>query len=313
MAMNRHVVPRGGRWAVKTEGKPTVPAWYSKVSPRASSTGYRAYKRGMMVMRCGDLFVPFGPRIIATEPCHEAHVFVDAGGQANKLRHWGAAYVHTKADLRAVDEIVAELKRRNAHALTPAGEIKGGKLLDSEVHWVRKQLRGYYIILWYNTYPEYDSKLMMDFRRQFEKVVAVADEGTSGSYSAYWASLKPVNQQKLFSFVVHLQRLGTLFPDEKIASQLAQLHLVADREDLPQSVEAARLVRMSLAATAREAGMKSVNIEEVFKTSPSVGAVTVDLDGDSARLPGLQLVDVMIQGANRRLDGYWKGFLDDYK
>lgn len=266
----------------------------------------------MLTLRCGRVFLPVGPRIETLTPVHEGHLFFDAGGQADDLRHWGAAFVFGRAELDAVTSIIDELRTRNPAVCLPSGEIKGRDLSDGEILWLRQQLRGHYVVLWFNSYPEHDSNLMTGFWKQLEDFIAADASGTVGLFEPYVAALKAVNKHKLFSLIAHAQRLREVLVGDRIGRALAQLRLVADRENLPQAAQAASLVRLFLAATARSAGMRTGSIDELLQGSPDAGRVTVDLDGDSAAVAGLQLVDVMVQGVNRQLDGFPKGFLDPY-
>ncbi len=266
----------------------------------------------MLVMKCGGVFLPVGPRIATLSPVHNGYLFFDAGGQADKLRNWGAAFVLGRSDLEAVNAIVAELRHRNAAVCRADGEIKGGDLPNSEIQWARRRLRGHYVVLWFNSYPELNSELMTGFWDQLTKFIGGNASEALRAYDSYLGGLKAVNLHKVCSLITHVQRMREVLSGDQIAPMLAQLHLVADQENLPQSDRAAKLVRLFLAANANFAGMMTGSFADLESMSASDGSVSVDLNGRSSESAGLQLVDIMVQGVHRKLDGFPRGFLDNY-
>jgi hypothetical protein len=43
---------------------------------------------------------------------------------------------------------------------------------------------------------------------------------------------------------------------------------------------------------------------KALRESPDEGAVRIDMDADSRQIPGLQVVDILLQAVQRRLPGY---------
>jgi hypothetical protein len=118
----------------------------------------------------------------------------------------------------------------------------------------------------------------------------------------YYGELKPLNQHKIVAIVAHLQWLFTRLRSTRTASRLGRVELVIDRENFAHPIKSCgKLVKAFVSSGLQAAGMSYRLTGRAPSEEPHQGAVTVDVEGDSRQVVGLQLVDILLQVVQRQV------------
>lgn len=259
------------------------------------------------------------PRVLPPSPMLDLVAYLDAGGQPSRHRVWGGLATVSEHGLRWIETTLAELRTAHPEAVQPTGEIKGRDAgLDAAVKLgsrLREEDPG--LLFWANWYPRSDGGAMHRIQEQLavflarrravpsrldrDRVGAAFDR--AGRFYAH-ALRRPVNRHKVVSMLAHLTWLTTRCGEWRLAECLRSVTLVIDNENLPAPAEAAYFIKTFAAAQFQAAGMAARLTGTALFEEAGVGTIQVRVDADSAREPGLQVVDVLLQAVQQRLPDY---------
>jgi hypothetical protein len=254
----------------------------------------------------------FGSRISLPSESLSLSVYIDAGGRASMNRVWGGLAAVGEQENAWLVEALGDLRAKNPEACLTSGELKGAHLPDVAVRSIGRRIRDedHRVLFWSNWYPEstrqevvalagrfVDSihglraeRHRLDHQRVDEHYHRVAD---------YLSRLKGINRYKVMSMVAHIQWLTAELKRVSLADQLCTVKVVVDRENLPTPSACAELLKLHVAASLQAAGMSVRLTGRALRERHDEGAVVIDVNADSRDIPGLQLVDMLLQAVQK--------------
>ena len=116
--------------------------------------------------------------------------------------------------------------------------------------------------------------------------------------------LKIVNKHKFVSFITHLHWFYKELNIKKIASIFRSVTICIDRENFPNPEEHSWALKLFASSILQGLGMPYWLTGDIFNEDASHGSVKVDIDCDSSKVPGLEVVDVLLQGVCRNLEDF---------
>jgi len=258
-----------------------------------------------------------GSRIQAPEESLALHVFVDSGGRAAENRVWGGLAAIGDRETGWLEGSILDLKHTHQSLCLPTGELKGSVLPDSVIRSLGRRMRDedHRILFWANWYPTADHPRMvapatktigflkalradrfrLDSRRINDRYRRMA---------TFLEGLKGINRHKVISTIAHLGWLTEELKRRSLAAQLGSVRMVLDREDIPLPRDCSEFLRMFVTTSLQAVGMSARLTWRALGGEPGEGAITIDPGGESADHPGLQFVDILLQGVQRGLPGY---------
>ena len=260
-----------------------------------------------------------GSTIVQPSESLSLYVYIDAGGHASETRVWGGlAAVGGQEDTWLADT-VDDLKVKYPEAVLPSGELKGACLSDIAVRATGRRIRDecHRLLFWSNWYPVSTSRGVIALGGYFVDSISslradrhrldrqLVDDHYRRVTDYLMSRLKDINRHKVMSMMAHIQWLTAELKRVRIADQLCAVKVVIDRENFPEpSSVCADLLKLHVAASLQAAGMSVRLTGRAPFEIHDEGAVVIDVNADSRNIPGLQVVDVLLQAVQRRLPSY---------
>lgn len=265
-----------------------------------------------IVSRFGEL----GTGIAVPRPHFPMSVYTDASGRAGEVRIWGSLAVIGAARDSALDDLMVELNRRNSDKAEPSGELKGKNLPEEEIAFARSQIPPEGAMFWANCYGNRHDRSLQDRHQRLSdlfrciradpcRLDAMHINARFDAAADYYDRLKPVHKHNFVSLVAHHHWLFEQIGRLQIGDSLLSVAFAVDQENFPQPVqECAWFLKLWACAALQSAGV-SIKLTGAALGETNVGgAVTVQVDADSRNKPGLQLVDILLQGVARDVRGF---------
>lgn len=256
-------------------------------------------------------------RIQAPAESLSLQVFVDAGGRASENRVWGGLAVVDNLEATWLDTTMYDLRSKHDQLCLPTGELKGSALPDREIHSLGRRIEDedHRILFWANWYPTADHPRMVALATKIVSFLRAlrADRYRLDStqindrynrMTTFLKELKGINRHKVVSTIAHLAWLTEEVRRADLGPQLGSVEIVLDREDIPLPHDCAEFLRLFIAASLQAVGMSARLTWRTLNEEPDRGAITVNPNAESMKTPGVQFVDVLIQGVQRGLPGY---------
>lgn len=266
---------------------------------------------GMLKTTLGRL----GSSIISPDRSLDLFVFLDAGGRPSGHRLWAGLAAVGERELARIEEDMEHLKQAYPDRLERDGELKGknvpvevAKKLGRKLHSSANRRSRF----WVNWYPRHDDgtcqqlcQVLSDVLRTYRVNPSMRDSGRAEKWfvakTRLFDDLKPTNRHKMLSILASIGWLCEEIKRVEIGPQMRSVRVCVDQENLPGMEDCAALVKGFTCACLQGVGMSVRLTGKVFRESHEEGAVAVRLDCDSARCPGLQYVDVLLQVVQDRV------------
>ncbi len=258
-----------------------------------------------------------GSRIQAPAESLSLQVFVDAGGRATENRVWGGLAAIGDIEATWLAGAMLDLKSRHQQLCLPTGELKGSALPDSEIRSLGCRMRDedHRILFWANWYPAAEHPRMIaqatrtiaflrSLRADRYRLDAKQIDDRYSRMATFLADLKGINRHKVVSTLTHLEWLTKELKRTSLGAQLGSVKIVLEREDIPLPRDCAEFLRLFVVASLQSVGMSARLTWRALREAPDEGAITIDPGAESADNPGLQFVDILLQGVQRGLPGY---------
>ncbi|MDA3821831.1 MAG: hypothetical protein PF450_04350 [Bacteroidales bacterium] len=237
-------------------------------------------------------------------------VFIDAGGKAGNQRVWGGLVTIGESEITWIQQVLNavgedcnedfELKGRELE--TTVIKAAGRKILDEDRR----------ILFWANWLLDWKDEKSQKFA---EKLGGTLNSLKSNPYhlerdsietwynenAGYFSGLKPVNQHKLLSIILHVQWLIAEIKRTRLGRQLKSVRVVIDKENFPNEARCGVVVKAFVAAGLQGAGMDCSLTGKAFREEANEGSVIVNVSGKSEKHAGIRYVDILLQAVLRKV------------
>jgi len=240
----------------------------------------------------------------------DMQVFLDAGGKAGNQRVWGGLATVGDAETTWIQKVLNAI----GEDCNDEFELKGRELETSIIKAAGRRIldEDRRIIFWANWLLDWKDEKSQKFA---EKLEATLSSLKSNPYhlerqsietwynknADYFNKLKPVNQHKLLSIILHVQWLIAEIKHRNLGHQLKSVKFVIDRENFPNEARCGVVVKAFVAAGLQGAGMDCSLTGKAFREKANEGAVFVDVSGESEKHVGIRYVDILLQAVLRKV------------
>lgn len=229
-------------------------------------------------------------------------------------RTWGALLSIGEGREAWCSKKMQLLARDNPTAMRE-GELKGFLLSDEAVTSARFMMSGEDMYFWGRTYPERTNPGMLEIQQHFKTSLARVKvnpshpdrqelQGKATRLAEFIGDIKNTHVAKFVSMIAHFQALFWLLENQNLGGSLARFDVRVDCENFPEPDLVSWGLKTWVAAGLQSVGMRENLTGEAWVEAHNTGAVTVDVDCNSALSPGLQFVDILLQGTLRGLPAF---------
>lgn len=237
-------------------------------------------------------------------------VFFDAGGKAGNQRVWGGLATIGESEITWIQQVLNdisedcngdfELKGREIE--TSVIKAAGRKILDEDRR----------ILFWANWLLDWKDQKSQKFAEKLGDTLnslkpnpyhleRQSIETWYNENSSYFGKLKPVNQHKLLSIILHVQWLIAEIKRTKLGRQLKSVRIIIDKENFPNEARCGVVVKSFVAAGLQGAGMDCSLTGKAFREEANEGFVIVNVSGESENYVGIRYVDILLQAVLRKV------------
>jgi hypothetical protein len=248
-----------------------------------------------------------------------AFLYFDAGGSADQDRTWGGLAAIGKDENNYLASALNTLKERNPKEVDKSsGELKGGDLRSRELVFALGQIRGHKMVFRGRRIPAPDSdQRLVEIQRGFPAMIESLSVNPKQRRRDELLKLKSrlvaylrdvqsnkVNTHKYFSVLVEFNRLIDAIGKTGEGPNLKEVFVYVDNESFKVPEECAWGLKWFIAACLQAIGMSNKLNGNAPNEEAEEGAVQLKVDCDSAKYPGIQYVDILLQGVKRDLEDF---------
>ncbi len=238
-------------------------------------------------------------------------VFLDAGGKAGNQRVWGGLAAIGETELSWIAKALNDIGEDNNNGAT---ELKGRELGTEVIKAAGRRIleEDRRIIFWANWLLDWEDQKSKEFSKRLGDALAFLKpnpyhleqrtiETWQNDIASYFEELKPVNQHKLLSIIIHIQWLISEIKSTQLGGQLKSASLTIDNENFPNEAQCGSLVKFFFAAGLQSAGMDCSLTGTAFREESCEGSVSVNVAGKSEKDAGIRYVDILLQAVLRKV------------
>lgn len=237
-------------------------------------------------------------------------VFLDAGGKAGNQRVWGGLAAIGESELSWIANALKDI----GEDVNGNTELKGRELGTEVIKAAGRKIleEDRRVIFWANWLLDWKDQKSQEFSIIFGDVLAslkpnpyhleqLSIEAWQYDIANYFEELRPINQHKLLSIIIHIQWLITEINRTKLGGQLKSARLIIDNENFPNETQCGAVVKSFFAAGLQSAGMHCSLTGTAFREESCEGPVRVNVAGKSENDAGIRYVDVLLQAVLRKV------------
>jgi len=238
-------------------------------------------------------------------------IFIDAGGKAGHKRVWGGLAVIGDSEIEWMRNILDNIvKTYNLDSK----ELKGRDLSIEEIKSTGRKIRDedHRILFWANSLQSWNGKEAQELIKMLSKALKsmkpnpynLSKEKIGAYYdmqASYFSDLKPINQYKILSIIVHLRWIINEIERCKLGHQLKSVEVFIDKENFPNEENCGVLIKHVVSAGLQKAGMHYILSGKAFKERAKEGAVNINVSGNSEEIVGVRFVDILLQAVLRKV------------
>lgn len=237
-------------------------------------------------------------------------VFLDAGGKAGNQRVWGGLAAIGESELTWMSQVLDDIGEDSSGTV----EVKGRELETSVIKAAGRRINeeDRRVLFWANWLLDWKEEKSRQFSSQLGDVLnslrpakyhlqQQSIENWQNGIASYFGTLKPVNQHKLLSIILHIQWLISEIKRTELGGQLKSARIVIDNENFPNEERCGVVVKSFFAAGLQSAGMDCSFTGTAFREEANEGAVKISVAGESEKNAGIKYVDILLQAVLRKV------------